>query len=168
MKKILVMFLALAMALSLAACGSEVTRGGIELDDSLTDEISEVAEKAADAISNVAEEVMGTLASSAEETEDLSMSAGQRNALESAKDYLDFMAFSYSGIIEQLEFEGYTHDEAIFAADNCGADWKEQAVKSAESYLEFSSFSRQGLKEQLEFEGFTAEEAEYGVSIAYN
>lgn len=90
------------------------------------------------------------------------LSAGQRNALNQAKSYLSWSAFSYEGLIGQLEYEQYSHEDAVFAADNCGADWNEQAVKKAKSYLEFSSFSKNGLIEQLEFEGFTHEQAVYG------
>lgn len=90
------------------------------------------------------------------------ISLGQLNALGSAKDYLAYGAFSKKGLVEQLEFEGYTKSEANYAVDNCGADWKEQAVKSAKEYLDYSSFSRKGLIEQLKFEGFTSEEAKYG------
>lgn len=89
---------------------------------------------------------------------------GQRNALASARDYLQIMAFSKEGLIEQLEYEGYTASEAEYAAENCGADWMEQAAEAAQSYLDVMSFSREGLIEQLEYEGFTAEQAEYGVS----
>ena len=88
---------------------------------------------------------------------------GQKNALKKAKSYLSFTAFSYTGLIKQLEFEQFTHEEAIFAADNCGADWNEQAVKKAKSYLSFTSFSKNGLISQLEFEGFTHEQAVYAV-----
>jgi hypothetical protein len=88
---------------------------------------------------------------------------GQKNALSSAKSYLNFMSFSYQGLIKQLEYEKYSHDEALYGADNCGADWNEQAAKSAESYLEFMAFSRDGLIKQLEYEGFTREQAIYGV-----
>ena len=90
-------------------------------------------------------------------------SLGEKNALNSAKQYLNYTAFSYKGLVEQLEFEGYTSEEAKFGADNCGADWNEQAAKSAKQYMNYSSFSRSGLLEQLEFEGFTPEQAEYGV-----
>ncbi|MBQ7670746.1 MAG: Ltp family lipoprotein [Clostridia bacterium] len=93
-----------------------------------------------------------------------SLTMGQLNALGSAKSYLSFSAFSYKGLVEQLEYEKYTHDEAVYAADNCGADWNEQALKSAKNYLEFSAFSRKGLMEQLEFEGFTSAQSEYGVN----
>lgn len=88
---------------------------------------------------------------------------GEKNALDKAKSYLRFTAFSYEGLIEQLEYEGYTHSEAVYGADNCGADWNEQAAKKAESYLEHSSFSRSGLIDQLEYEGFTYSQAVYGV-----
>jgi hypothetical protein len=87
---------------------------------------------------------------------------GEKNALASAKSYLNISAFSYKGLIEQLEYEKYTHAEAVYAADNCGANWNEQAVKSAASYLKISSFSREGLIAQLEYEGFTHEQAVYG------
>lgn len=91
------------------------------------------------------------------------ITAGQRNALKSAKDYLKFTAFSYKGLINQLEYEKYSHEDAVYAADNCGADWNEQALKSAKHYLLFSAFSYKGLVEQLEYEQFTKEQATYGV-----
>ena len=89
---------------------------------------------------------------------------GERNALRKAQDYLSFSAFSYTGLIDQLEFEGYTYQEALYGVNNCGADWNEQAAKKAAQYLDFAAFSRQGLIEQLEFEGFTHEQAVYGVT----
>ncbi len=92
------------------------------------------------------------------------ITVGQSNALSSARSYLDTMAFSYSGLIEQLEYEGYSTEDATYAADNCDADWNEQAAKSAQSYLDTMSFSRSGLIEQLKYGGFTQEQAEYGVS----
>ena len=96
-------------------------------------------------------------------TDSTSITMGQRNALQTAKQYLSVMAFSYSGLIEQLEYEGYTTDEATYAVDNCGANWYEQAALSAKQYLNVMSFSRQGLIDQLEYEGFSYEQAVYGV-----
>lgn len=87
---------------------------------------------------------------------------GMRNALRSAENYLAFMAFSRSGLISQLEFEGYSNAEAKYAADNCGADWNEQAAKSARNYLSIMPFSKSGLIQQLEFEGFTHAQAVFG------
>jgi hypothetical protein len=74
------------------------------------------------------------------------------------------MAFSRSGLIEQLEYEGYSLADATYGVDGQMADWNAQAAKSAESYLEFMSFSRSGLIDQLMFEGYSQAEAEYGVS----
>lgn len=91
------------------------------------------------------------------------ITTGQENALKSAKDYLGFNAFSYEGLIEQLEYEKYSHEDAVYAADNCGANWDEQALKSAKNYLSFSAFSYSGLVRQLEHEKFTTEQATYAV-----
>ena len=84
--------------------------------------------------------------------------------MKSAKSYLSVSAFSKAGLIEQLEYEGFTNSQANYGVSNCGANWNEQAVKSAKSYLSVSEFSRDGLIEQLEYEGFTHEQAVYGVS----
>ena len=73
------------------------------------------------------------------------------------------MPFSYSGLIQQLEYEGYNTEDATYAADNCEADWNEQAVKAAKNYLNSMAFSRDSLIQQLEYEGYTEEQAIYGV-----
>lgn len=93
---------------------------------------------------------------------------GERNALKKAKEYLRYTSFSYSGLVKQLEYEGFSNSEAVYGVDNCGSDWNEQAAKKAKEYLDYSSFSRSGLIEQLEYEGFTHDQAEYGVSQAYD
>lgn len=99
--------------------------------------------------------------------ESTAVSPGMRNALQSAKDYLDAMSFSCKGLIEQLEYEGYSSSEAKYAVEHCGADWNEQACDMARDYLEVMAFSRSSLIEQLEFEGFTHSQAVYGVDQAY-
>lgn len=96
-------------------------------------------------------------------TETDTATIGEKNALKKALSYLDVLAFSYSGLIKQLEYEGYSHEDAKYGADNCGADWNEQAALKAQSYLDSMPFSREGLIEQLVYEGFTREQAEYGV-----
>lgn len=88
----------------------------------------------------------------------------QKNAVKSAQNYLEFMAFSKSGLIKQLEYEGYSKEDSTYAVNQITVDWKEQAVKSGKSYLEIMPFSRDGLMKQLKYEGFTDEEAEYAVS----
>ena len=105
--------------------------------------------------------------SSGKTGESTAVSHGMRNALQSAKDYLDAMSFSRKGLIEQLEYEGYSSAEAEYAVEHCGADWNEQAYDMARDYLEVMAFSRSSLIEQLEFEGFTHSQAVYGVDRAY-
>lgn len=69
-------------------------------------------------------------------------------------------------MLEQLEYEGFTEEQAQHGADRCEADWDEQAVACAKSYLKYQAFSHAGLVEQLEYEGFTSEQAEYGATQA--
>lgn len=112
-----------------------------------------------------ASEPSGTVqtADTTEPTGTESITMGMKNALSSAQTYLKTMPFSYDGLIEQLEYEQYTHEEAVYAADNCGADWNEQAALAAANYLNVMSFSRQGLIDQLVYDGYTTEQAVYGV-----
>jgi hypothetical protein len=92
-----------------------------------------------------------------------SVTMGERNALDKAHDYLRVSHFSREGLIGQLEYAGFTHSEAVYGVDHCGADWFEQAAGKAEDYLRVSSFSRARLIDQLEYAGFTHEQAVYGV-----
>lgn len=91
------------------------------------------------------------------------VSKGQENALKQAKSYLSHSAFSYNELVEQLEFEKYSHDEAVYGADNCGADWNAEALEQAKSYISHSAFSYSELYDQLIYEQFTADQAQYGV-----
>lgn len=88
----------------------------------------------------------------------------QQQAVLKAESYLAYSAFSRTGLIGQLEYEGFTNADAAFGVDYLNVDWNAQAALKAQSYLDFSSFSRQGLIDQLIYEGFTAEEAEFGVA----
>ncbi|HET7386154.1 MAG TPA: Ltp family lipoprotein, partial [Nocardioidaceae bacterium] len=63
------------------------------------------------------------------------MTVGQKNAVDTAENYLSTAAFSRSGLIQQLKYEGYSRADASFAADAVHADWNEQAGKAAEEYL---------------------------------
>ncbi|MCX6430861.1 MAG: Ltp family lipoprotein [Actinobacteria bacterium] len=93
-----------------------------------------------------------------------SESGGQRNARNSAKDYLSSSAFSRSGLIKQLEFGGFSTSDATYGVDAVNADWNDQAAKSAKDYLDSSAFSESGLVKQLEFSGFTTVQATFGVN----
>ena len=107
------------------------------------------------------EEASNVTETSSSETS--SATLGEKNAAKSALNYLAYISFSYSGLVDQLKYEGFTHEEAVYGVDRCGADWNEQAAKSALNYLAYTSFSYSGLVDQLKYEGFTHEEAVYGV-----
>lgn len=95
--------------------------------------------------------------------DDDSTTIGKRNAKKSAKSYISALALSRTQMIEQLEFEGYTTEEATYGADNCGADWNVEAAECAENLLDVMGMSRSQLAEQLEFAGFTDEQIEYAL-----
>ncbi len=42
-----------------------------------------------------------------------------------AKDYLDYTAFSKSGLIDQLKYEGISTIDATYAVENVTVDWQE-------------------------------------------
>lgn len=73
------------------------------------------------------------------------------------------MAYSKTGLSKQLEYEGFSKEDATYGAENCVADWMEQAVIKAKSYLDIMSYSRSSLIEQLGYENFTSEQAVYDV-----
>jgi hypothetical protein len=87
----------------------------------------------------------------------------QEQAIGSAQDYLSFTAFSKSGLVDQLVYEGFSKSDAEFAVEHITVDWNEQAVKSADAYLDLMHFSRSGLIEQLEYEGYSTKQATYAV-----
>jgi hypothetical protein len=86
----------------------------------------------------------------------------QKQARLAAQEYLDSSAFSRSGLIEQLKFEGYSTQDAKYGVDATSTNWDKQAVRSAKEYLDVSAFSRKGLIDQLKFDGFTQEQATHG------
>lgn len=87
----------------------------------------------------------------------------QSNARRAAASYLNYSAFSRTGLIKQLEYEGFSTSDATYGVDAQNADWNAQAAKAAKSYLSYSAFSRSGLFDQLKYEGYTDEQATYGV-----
>lgn len=90
-----------------------------------------------------------------------SFSMEQLNAIDKANSYLGVSAFSRKGLIEQLEYEGFSNDAAVFAVDHIDVNWRDQAKIKAKQYLETSAFSRTGLIEQLEYEGFSSDDSTY-------
>ncbi|MDD3818847.1 MAG: Ltp family lipoprotein [Actinomycetota bacterium] len=151
----------------LAACSgtqvepvdSEVKEGPVIEETEEKEAVEEISKEVVEE-SEEEEKDLNTTETSPEEID--SATLGEKNAALKAKDYLAYAPFSYSGLVEQLEFEGFTHEEAVYGVDRCGADWNEQAALKAKDYLDYSAFSRTELIAQLEFEGFTKQQAEYG------
>ena len=144
---------------SVAAATSALEALGLEVSTTASDEATVTG---TDPAAGASVEEGSTVTITGEEPPQLTM--GQQNAIAKAESYLAYTAFSRSGLIDQLEFEGFDTADAEFAVDNIEVDWNEQAALKAESYLEYTSFSRDGLIEQLLFEGFSQEQAEHGVS----
>jgi hypothetical protein len=98
------------------------------------------------------------------------LTASQRNAARTAKQYLSMSGFSRGGLIHQLSSsaEGYDEADATAAVDSLVVDWNENAAKSAKQYLSMSGFSCSGLIRQLSSsaEKYTESEAAYGAQQA--
>jgi hypothetical protein len=88
----------------------------------------------------------------------------QKNAVAKAIDYLNYSAFSHDGLVAQLEYDQFSPADAVYGADNSGANWDEQAAAKAKDYMNYSAFSRGGLITQLEYDKFTQAQAEYGAN----
>lgn len=87
-------------------------------------------------------------------------------ARQKAQEYLDYSAFSRSGLIEQLEYEGFPTDAATVAVDSLHVNWTAQADAKAKEYIDYQAFSHSGLVEQLVYEGFSQADAEHGATAA--
>lgn len=102
------------------------------------------------------------------------MTLSQQNAVKTALNYVDLMAFSKEGLIEQISSEyadGFPREDAEFAVSylekNKLVDWNVEAAQCARNYLDIMSFSRDGLYQQMTSESgdkFTKEQAEYALS----
>lgn len=96
-----------------------------------------------------------------------------KQALKSAQNYIDVMAFSKQGLYDQLTSEyadKYSDEAAQYAIDNVKADYKEEAVEAAKNYLDTMNFSKEGLKDQLTSQyadKYTEEEAQYAIDKVY-
>ena len=105
------------------------------------------------------------------------LSTEGKNAYRAAKNYLDYMAFSKKGLIQQLSSEygdGYPKkvaEKAVNALEKEeDIDWTEEAKEAAQNYLNTMSFSKDGLIQQLESEygdQFTHEQAVKAVEAVY-
>lgn len=150
--------------------------GGNSNDEQESGQKVESASENKDSLAS-SEDVVSEVADT-NESEEVKMTAGQKNAYKAAKNYLAFMSFSKDGLINQLSSEygdGYSVEDAEFAVnyleENGEVDWNEQAYKAAKNYLNTMSFSLDNLINQLESDAgdkYTHEQAVYGAEKAYN
>jgi hypothetical protein len=134
MRKILIIAAAVGFVIGMASCAPD-TKPAPQGDRAVSTS-SVTAKRTAKGTSKVVDE--GTVS--------------QRNALRSAKVYLEMSGFSRLGLIQQLSSsagDGYPKADATWAVDHLNADWNEQAVRSGKTYLDMSGFSRAGLIAQL-------------------
>ncbi|OKL48180.1 hypothetical protein BSR28_00235 [Boudabousia liubingyangii] len=90
-------------------------------------------------------------------------------ATESAKQYLESIPFSRSGLIHQLTYNGeFTEAEATQAVDSLNVDWNEQALRKAQEYVDSGmGLSKKGIAKMLsekDIAGFTEEQTEYAIA----
>jgi hypothetical protein len=101
-----------------------------------------------------------------------SLTGPQKNAVRSAKQYLDMSGFSRAGLIQQLSSDagdGYHKNDATVAVDSLNVDWNKQAERSAKQYLDMTGFSCKGLIQQLSSSAgdrYTKEQATHGARAA--
>ena len=79
-----------------------------------------------------------------------------------------YTTHSYKEMVNWLvEYAGYTEEDAIYAADNCGADWKERCCRKVKLYLEDDATyndSREWLTKHLkDYDLFADEEIQYAL-----
>lgn len=100
-----------------------------------------------------------------------------KNALKSAQNYIDMMAFSEQKLYDQLTSEygeKYPAEAAQYAIENVEVDYNQEALESAQNYIDIMAFSERKLFDQLTSEygeQFLAEAAQYAIDnlkVDYN
>ena len=145
--------------------------GGEETNDEKASEIvsSQESEQAEEIASENEESQESESSESSESSEETDVPREYTNALKSAQNYVDIMAFSEAKLYEQLisEYgEQYPEEAAQYAIDNVEVDYNEEALQSAKNYQETMPMSDDGLYDQLTSEYgelFTAEQAQYAI-----
>lgn len=169
--------------LSLAACGSTVTKVVPGPTVTVTVNVTVTAAPPADVNSQVASSPVSAAANApapaapaAPETTPAppagpSMTTAQQQAVDAAQGYLSMgEGFSYQGLLQQLTSSagnGFATPDAEFAINYLHPDWDAQAVEAAKGYLQMGGFSRASLIQQLTSSagnGFTEAQAEYAAN----
>jgi hypothetical protein len=96
----------------------------------------------------------------------------QQSAREEAQQYLATTAFSYQGLIDQLDSSagsGYSVNDATVSVNSLTVDWNAEAVQSAKQYMQLTPMSCQDLIDQLDSSAgdqYTVAQATYGATQA--
>lgn len=72
--------------------------------------------------------------------------------------------FSYQRMIKQLIFDGYSEEEAAYAANNCNAKWRDNALESAKTLVIATNLSCEDMVDYLIHDGFLEEDAIYAAN----
>lgn len=89
------------------------------------------------------------------------------DALTYALDLLDAEPLSRSALIDRLREDGFSSDDAYWAADHCGDVWNEQAFRIALAYMRGTDFTSEEIAAILiDEKEFTKTEAIRGVAKA--
>lgn len=161
-KKIAVVFILFILILFLIPSPTKETRlADIDKQTASPVDVSESHETMEEVVATSASKVQKTTATPVAPTK---VTVSQSNALKKAQAYLSYSAFSHDGLVAQLEYEQFSHIDALYGANNVAVDWNEQAAKKAKQYIDYSAFSRGSLIQQLKFEKFTQSQAEYGAN----
>lgn len=86
--------------------------------------------------------------------------SNKEKAVGDAKEYMKKYYCSYDGLIQYLQAT-YSYEDAKYAADNCGADWKAEALGLAKKWAESKDYSYDGMIESLQYSGFSYDDAKY-------
>lgn len=71
-------------------------------------------------------------------------------------------SYSYEGMVERLN-SVFSYDDAVFAADYCGANWKKEALECAREAIGTNAYSCAGLKGHLVYKKYTEEQIQYAL-----
>jgi len=164
MKKMLTIAGGTLLALILLAAGCSAVFVA-SVDDAMEDFDISGIDEAEDLVGNAGG---GSSAPASTETAEDNYSFDERQAISSAELYLKVTCWSRSGLIDQLEYEGFSTATAGVAVDSLDLDYLDQAVCSGQSYLNLGGFSKSGLIDQLEYEGFSTSIATQAVEIIWS
>lgn len=86
--------------------------------------------------------------------------------MRSAENYLRSQGISRLGLIDQLQFEQFSEEDARYATEQSGADWNAEAVEAAQDFLSRNPYDAKTLTVLTESMGFTEDEVTHAVDEA--